>query len=267
MSARDLLAQLRIEDGRAWTEAATDRQHEDAAAILEGPAPFNYIVRGRGWSKTTDVAGIALAWLLSGPDRARYFAAAADADQARLLLDALDGFARRTPTIGARLRIESRRVTAIESGATIEVVPADAASSWGIQPDGVILDELGWWGDTPAPRMLLDSLLSSAAKRERCRVVVITTPSTPSHFAHRLREHAAADPLWRLSETAGPPPWIAPDRVAEQRRRLSGPMFARLFEGRWVEGTDSLTSLADVRGCVTHEGRSIRIGVVATLLA
>lgn len=253
-AAREVLSELRLESGERWIDLAAPWQHEDAIAVLEGERGYSYITRPRGGSKTTDAAALSVCWLLTGPERARYYAAAADAAQARLLLDALDGFARRTPAIAGRLRVEASRVVAVESGATIEVMPADAASSWGIRPDGVVIDEAAWWSDTPQPRMLLDSLLSSAAKVEGCRVVVITSPSSPDHFAYRLRQHAASDPLWRLSEQTGPPPWLDPARVEEQRRRLPEAMYRRLFLGEWCEGEEQLAVSGDVEGCISHSG-------------
>ena len=121
----------------------------------------------------------------------------------------------------------------------------------------MILDEVAWWQDTPGPRTLLDSLLSSAAKVEGCRVVVITSPSSPAHFAYRLRQHAADDPLWRLSEETGAPRWLDPERVEEQRRRLPEAMFARLFEGRWMDGDEALAVSGDVAPRYPTAARSI----------
>jgi phage terminase large subunit-like protein len=47
---------------------------------------------------------------------------------------------------------------------------------------------------------------------------------------------------------------MAPDRLAEQRRRLPESSFRRLFENVWTEGTDRLASADDLRACVTLEG-------------
>ena len=254
MNALDVLSRLRIESGQLWTEVATDWQLADLRAVLDGPEPFSFLTRPRGGSKTTDAAAASLAMLLAADQPLRFYAAASDRDQARLLLDAIEGFAHRTATIAAGLTIDRWKVTAIRSGATLEALAADTSSSWGLRPSGVILDEIGWWPDLPSARTLVDSLLSSAAKTEGCRVAVITSPSSPSHFAHKLRDHAASDPLWRLSETPGPIGWIAPERIEEQRRRLSEPMFRRLFLGEWSEGDEALVADEALRAAVRHEG-------------
>lgn len=45
--------------GRRWGEIATDRQREDAEALLDPSGPrFHYLTRPRGGSKTTDLAAV-----------------------------------------------------------------------------------------------------------------------------------------------------------------------------------------------------------------
>ena len=134
------------------------------------------------------------------------------------------------------------------------MLAADAATSWGLLPAGIVIDELAWWSDVPEARALFDSLSSSAAKVAACRLIVITSPSAPGHFAHKIYETACIDPLWRVSEQVGAPPWLDPAKVEEQRRRLAPSMFARLFEGVWADADDQLTSLEALRACVTHDG-------------
>ena len=69
MNARDVLARLRLPDGRLWIDAAYPFQIEDARAVLaeDGP-PYSLLTRSRGSSKTTDLAGLALAMLLAADD-------------------------------------------------------------------------------------------------------------------------------------------------------------------------------------------------------
>ena len=98
MNPRDVLGTVRVEDGRRWIDAAHDFQRADVLAVLEDrERPYHWISRPRGGSKTTDAGALALAWLLTGEPGARYYAAAGDRDQARLLLDAVERFIRLTP--------------------------------------------------------------------------------------------------------------------------------------------------------------------------
>jgi len=249
-----VLSELRVESGERWVDIAADFQLEDAGAVLEDARPYHWLGRPRGGSKTTDAGAIALGWLLTGQPGARYYAAAGDRDQARLLLDVIAGFVRRTPGFSERVRVDAGRAVAVESGATLTVLSADAPTSWGILPDGIVIDELAWWADTAGPRLLFDSLASSAAKVAGCRLLVITSPSDPAHFAHKVYSGALVDPLWRVSEQTGPPPWLDGEKVEEQRRRLTPAMFERLFEGRWATGEDRLTTEADLAACVVLDG-------------
>ena len=63
-----ILGALKLDDGAVWGERATDVQVAAAAALLDPETPVvrRWIGRGRGYSKTTDVAGATLAALVSG---------------------------------------------------------------------------------------------------------------------------------------------------------------------------------------------------------
>lgn len=252
-AARNVLASLRLEDGRRWIDAAAEFQLADALAVLEGRRPYHFLTRARGASKTTDLAAVALALLLSADDARRSYWLGADADQGTLALDSIAGFVARTPALASRVELQSRRVLAIDSAASLDVLAADAAGAWGLRPFAVFADELAQWADTPAPRRLWEAVSSAVAKLPDARLVVLTTAGDPAHFAARVLDHAHGSPLWRVNEVPGPAPWSDPDRLAEQRARLTESAYARLFENRWAEGEDRLTTVDAVRECVAHE--------------
>jgi hypothetical protein len=106
------LASLVREDGTRWGETAQAWQWDDAAAILDLHKPPNhFMTRPRGGSKTTDVGGISLAVIITqAPRGSRCYALAADRDQGRLLLDAIRGFATRTPSLQTGLEFTTNRV-------------------------------------------------------------------------------------------------------------------------------------------------------------
>ena len=140
----DLMAALVLEDGRRWGRAATDVQHADAAAILEETAPtrFHFVTRGRGYSKTTDLAGVALAVLLEqAPAGSKSYALAADQAQARLLLDSIEGFVRRSPALEAAVTVEACRVALPPEARPTRGTPARRRA----HPYGI-----GWGDGTPA---------------------------------------------------------------------------------------------------------------------
>jgi hypothetical protein len=134
-----LLSSLVLEDGRMWAQAATPEQRADAAAVLDehSAVRFHLEVRSRGYSKTTDAGGIALAVLLAqAPPRSRSYVVAADQAQAGLLIDVIEGFAARIPELAGLIDVQNWKVTALSSGATVEALAADlslrgvCARSW-----------------------------------------------------------------------------------------------------------------------------------------
>ena len=187
MKALEVIGVLRLEDGRLWADAAHDFQLEDAREIVAGDRPYHYLTRPRGGSKTTDLGGVALAMLMAAPARSRLYWLAADREQGQLAVDAISGFVDRTPALAAALVVTSSAVEVVATGARLIVLAADAASSWGLLPDAVFVDELAQWPDTPAPRRLWESVSSAVAKRSGARLVVLTTAGDPAHFSRGSR--------------------------------------------------------------------------------
>jgi phage terminase large subunit-like protein len=254
--ALDLVASLVLEDGRRWGEAAERWQWQDAAAVLDvqSSSPYHFLTRSRGGSKTGDLAAVAIAvMVVQAPLGARLYALAADRDQGRLLLDSIEGFIRRTPELGNLFDMTAFRVTGRETGVRLEVLSADAASAWGLRPYFTVIDELAQWPETPESKRLFEAIRTAAGKVNG-RMVILTTAGDPTHFAHELREHALADPLWRVHEVPGPVPWISPERLAEQRRGLPESSFRRLHLNQWVEAEDRLTTLEGLKACATLSG-------------
>lgn len=257
--ATDLLRGLVLEDGRRWGEVVAPWQLADAGAILdeESPQRSHYLTRPRGGSKTTDVAGVCLAWLLEqAPPAGRGFVVASDEDQGLELLDAARGFVQRTPGLAGALTVEATRLHVPATDASVRVLPADASGNFGKRPLLTIVDEAGAWPDTAAARRNWVATVSAVPKgKGRGRLVVMTTAADPSHRGYRVLQHARATPArWRVSEVPGPLPWIDPADLAEQRALLTEWEYARLHENRWMAADDRLVDLGDLRECVVLDG-------------
>ena len=257
MSLR-LLDALTLEDGSRWGSVATETQRSDALAILDRDSSprFFWLGRARGWSKTVDLAGIALEVLLAqAPPGSRSYAFAADRDQAALLVDALAGFVQRGgPPLQEALEVQAWKIVNRKTGASLEAMAADEASAWGLRPFFVVCDELPMWPETRGARRLWEAVSSAVPKTPGSRLVVAGTAGDPGHWSARVRAHAFEDELWKVSEVAGPPPWMDPALIEEQRRRLPEASFQRLFENRWVTGESSLVAEEDLVACVTLDG-------------
>ena len=261
MSAHDealgLMSELVIEDGRRWGDAARDFQLDDAREVLNpaSKTPYSFLTRGRGGAKTSDLAGIALAVMLSqAPPGARLYAAAADRDQARLLVDSIQGYAARTPELSGALIVDSYRVTANRRSVQLEVLAADAPGAWGLRPYFLVVDEIAQWTTTDSPKRLWEATSSAVAKSDVARLVVLTSAGDPAHWSRKVLDHALTSPLWRVHEVPGPVPWLAPARLEEQRQRLPESSYRRLFLNEWTASEDRLATPADLAACVVLDG-------------
>lgn len=252
-----LLASLRLADGRPWGEVATAHQWADARAVLDTSGPRrHWIGRSRGYSKTGDVAGMALAAMLSGQlaPGSMVYAAASDKDQAALLLSAVRNYVVRTPELQGQVTVQAGRVVAERSGVILEVLAADAASSYGLLPSMLLLDELCQWPKTANARDFFTALTSALPKVPGSRSVVLTTAGDPSHWSHKVYNQAVRSERWRVSEVHGPAPWQNPAEVEEQRLALMPSVFQRLFENRWTASEDRLVDPADLDAAMTLPG-------------
>lgn len=209
-----------------------------------------YLERGRGHSKTTDLA-VTCCWALAFAARPlKAFAYAADKDQADLLRQAMETVVRLNPWLGAILEVQRNLVVNIAKGhpgegGTLTIEASDVGSSYGILPDLIIADELvHWQGDGS----LWHSLISSAAKRSNCLLVIITNAGFCDSWQWAVRESARTDEAWIFSRLDGPQAsWLTPARLAEQRRMLPAIAYARLWENQWSSGGGDALTEADIR--------------------
>lgn len=250
-----LLNALVVDDaGTRWGERATEVQRRDAAALLDPTGPRrHWVSRSRGYAKTDDLAAVTLAVLLEQlPPGAEAIGTAADRDQARLLVDRIRWLALRTPELSGSVDVGAYTVTT-RSGARFEALAADAPSSWGRTPAWAVADELCQWPETASAKTLWESV-STAVVKTAGRLAVITTSGAPDHWSRQVYEHAVSDPLWRVSETLGPAPWLDPAEVEGERRRLPESAFRRLFLNEWAAGEDRLLAFEDVAACAVLPG-------------
>ncbi|MCH8047425.1 MAG: hypothetical protein IID44_27315 [Planctomycetes bacterium] len=198
-----------------------------------------YLERGRGHSKTCDLAVTCCFALAFATRPLKGYCFAADRDQARLLRDAMATLCRLNPWLGEILSVEAHRVVNKAKGhpgegGTLTIECSDVSSSYGILPDIIICDELVHWeGDGG----LWHSLISSAAKRSTCLLVIISNAGFVDSWQWAVREAARQDEAWIFSRLDGPQAsWMTSDRLAEQRRMLPQIAYNRLWENQWSSG-------------------------------
>ena len=237
---------------RRLADACDPWQAADFAALdpawltLTGQGPtlqktprWAYLERPRGHSKTNDLAVMATWALFASKRKLRGYAAAADKDQAALLRDAIDGIIRLNPWLGDILDCKQHEVTNARTGSRLTILSSDAATSYGLTPDFVIIDELTHW----LKRDLWDSLLSAAAKRKHCVLAIISNAGFEESWQWETREAIRKDEDWLFSRLDGPQAsWITADRLARQQKLLPTIAYQRLWLNQWTAGAgDALT--------------------------
>jgi hypothetical protein len=213
-----------------------------------------YLERPRGHSKTADLAVMSTWALFASRRRLMGYAAAADTDQAKLLRDAIDGLTRLNPWLKSILQVDKLKITNSRTGSTLEILTSDAPTSYGLTPDFVICDELCHWRN----RDLWDSLISSAAKRAVCMVVVISNAGFGESWQWEVRESVRQDEdRWYFSRLDGPvASWITRERLEEQRRLLPAIAYNRLWLNEWSSGSGDALDPEDIDRAVVLPGPS-----------
>lgn len=250
----DLLAALTDSVGR-WGDGATPDQLADAKAILNLDGPRrHWIGRAKGYSKSRDVAGLSLVALLTQfPPGAQGYIAASDAEQAGLLRQSMAEFVNNTAELQGLVTVDLRKVSA-PSGATLTVLAADSAGAHGLRPFWLVLDEIANWPDTQRHRDFYNALWAGLPKVSDSRGIIITTAGAPSHFSKRVFDTAKTEPSWRCSDIHGPPPWVDPEEIAAEQRRMWPSEFQRFWLNEWCAHDDSIADPDDVRAACILTG-------------
>lgn len=234
---------LTLPDRRSYGASLDGWQRDDFAAAFGGQ--HVWWERPRGCSKTMDAAAFALHHMLSAQGRRIYFAAV-DRDQAALAHDSLRSFISRSPLLREALKVDRWKITARSTDSTLEVLAADAASSWGLRPSLVIADELSQWRGEPAEELFY-SLYSALGKVPGARMMIVTTAGWDrTSLCWKLREQVKDDPAWVFSRIGQCASWVSPDFLEQQRRLLPEHVYRRLHENQWVESGGAYLTYAEV---------------------
>jgi hypothetical protein len=183
---------------------------------------------------------LALHHLLSGPGRWAYVAAV-DRDQAAIIADTIASFVRGSDLLRESLEVGRFRIVAPSTASVLEVLAADAASSWGLRPSLLVLDELSAW-----PRqaeVFFQALFSSLGKVPGARCLVATTAGWDRRgLCWKLREQVQLDPAWVFSRRGQCAAWVLGEFLEQQRRILPRHIYQMLHENIWTQaGTAFLT--------------------------
>lgn len=221
-------------DGRSYGANLDPWQVEDFNAVF-GTKKHVWLERPRGHSKTMDAAAAALTELLFGAPGGRLYFTAVDADQAAIAFDSVQGFVRRSPFLSSVLRVLKREVVMDATDSKLEVLPADAAGSWGLRPSFILVDELHAWRTERAVEFF-HALYSSLGKVQGARMLVTTTAGwDKTSLCWQLREQVMTDPAWTFSRRGQVASWVSPDFLEQQKRLLPAHVFQMLHLNEWTD--------------------------------
>ncbi|MGE0607688.1 MAG: terminase large subunit [Pirellulales bacterium] len=213
-----------------------------------------YLEMPRGHAKTTFLALIVIYLCIASPRRLIGVIAAADQDQARLVRDTVLQILSLPQNLALRelIEIQQNKIVNVHNGCEFSTQSSDVNSSWGLTVDCLLLDEVAVWKS----RDFWDSLISTAAKKAHCLVVVCSNAGMGmgTSFQWFIRESARTSPSWKFISLDGPKAsWITPDRLEEQRHMLPPAAFNRVWLNQWSSGGD-LLEMSDIEAACTEAG-------------
>jgi hypothetical protein len=242
----------------AWQEAALRALDPALLAVAgRGDPPAvrkHWWERPRGCSKTADLAILAT-WILAFSARpSRGVAAAGDTDQARLLKDAIAALLRCNGFLQSALTLQQNMVRNPRTGAELQIISSDVATSFGLLCDYILVDEVCHWQEGRGEG-LWQSLYSASAKRGHTVMVAATNAGFQETWVWATREAIRVSPEWffmRLESCEAS--WIPKARLDEQRRVLPPVVWDRLWGNVWSSGSGDALQPADLAAALTLPG-------------
>jgi hypothetical protein len=220
-----------------------------------------YVELPRGHWKSGGVAAVATAEAALYPST-DVVIGAADADQARIVLEAVEGYLQRRPPLGALFR--SRRDEMVtEAGSRIRVISSDAPSAYGLggthRRFRVIADELTAW---KSPDLWV-ALASASGKVADAQMLVLSNAGFDAHSSWQweIRETAQTSEWAYLFSADGViASWITPEWVEQMRALLPGAAFDRLIGNVWTTGSGDFVTREQWLACVDERLTPTRKG-------
>jgi hypothetical protein len=235
-----------LETGEPYGASIQPWQRDFFAAIfatLPDRRPQHRLVydeRRRGESKTEDMAGAALADLMTGPPRHRSYAVAADQDQASLIIDSVRGFQSRSAVL-AGLEVGKNLVRNPATDSELRVMSSDDRTACGIRPRRVWFDELSLQTD----KRLWLAMWTAIGKNPKSQLIAVSMAGWDfSSVGWEVRELASKTEGYYFHTREGSElaPWLSERDMAEQRATLHPSDFSRFWECRWTESSGTWIS-------------------------
>jgi phage terminase large subunit-like protein len=212
--------------------------------------------------KSSISAGLALYMLVgAGEDGPEVYSAATSRDQARIVFEQAKQYVEASPRLSDWLTVQKDVIVCKANNGVYRVLAADAPKQYGLNPFGVVIDEL-WAHQNPE---LYYALTTAQGARLNPLVVSITTAGYDrDSICYTLYERGKAleakgidamreagflfkwyeapiGPLVPSAEwlLANPSSWITQDQLEKSAIRLPENVFRRLHLNQWTEAEDA----------------------------
>jgi len=219
------------------------------AGLADYSGPLSFLsVLARGHDKSS-LEGRLLSWALVYSQKpVNGYLIAADLDQAALITEAMKREAELNPWYGDRLNFKRNLVTG-PSG-TVKVLPADAASAYGLRGNLYVCDEVTHW----KKQDMWTAIVSGREKKPGSLLIVISNAGILGSWQDQyIRQVALRNPQeWRIFERQGNlASWMTEERRALLRQQLPELEAARLLDNIWVDASLASGFLvpADIEAC------------------
>lgn len=178
-----------------------------------------YLEVPRGNGKSTFAAGLALLLLaVDGEKSAKVYSAAAEKGQAAIVFETAEKMVAASPILSKRIKpYRNKTMTYEETGSRYIVLSADAYSKHGLNPHGIVFDEL----HAQPNRELYDVLNTAMGKRRQPLMIMITTAGYDRNsvcweqheYALKVQDGKVVDPtflsaIWAAGKDDD---WTCPD--------------------------------------------------------
>lgn len=161
-----------------------------------------YLEVPRGNGKSTFAAGLALLLLaVDGERSAKIYSAAAEKPQAAIVFETAEKMVQASPVLSKRIRpYRNRTMDYMETGSRYITLSADAYTKHGLNPHGIVFDEL----HAQPNRELYDVLNTAMGKRRQPIMIMITTAGYDRNsicweqheYARQVRDGIIDDPTF-----------------------------------------------------------------------
>lgn len=245
---------------KRFGDCADDWQREQTAPMIPAvdtlaglsalpyTGPWNFMqVLARGHNKSSHEAAIAAFLLVASKRIIHGYILAADRDQGRLILQAMEDLIRLNPWLGTLLKVTKNIISG--PAGFVEVLPCDASSAMGLRGNFYICDEFVHWKRQKEWTAIVTGLI----KVQPTLFVAISNAGLKESWQHDAFLTARADPEhWCLFYREGTlATWQDPAQIARDRLLIPPSEARRLFDNVWIDPSEEHDYLrrSEVNAC------------------